>query len=165
MFRLDGTVTTLKIPLPKESILGCASFLDDETLLVERSDPPNMLGEVWQVDIFGRGLEQVISQRGCNVASPRVDPLMRYISYGTGCDTGVNRGVWLYDLSTGEKVHLLQGRLGSASWSPDGMQLAYVRTSSAGDDPEIWIVNRDGSDDQLLVSAPASFPAWAREPS
>ena len=47
------------------------------------------------------------------------------------------------------------------SWSPDGTMIAY--RSERGDEPEIWIMNGDGSDPQRLTAGLS--PAWSPDGS
>ena len=49
----------------------------------------------------------------------------------------------------------------SFAWHPDGDQLAFVRYNQAklSDPPEIWLINRDGSNSlRLIINGFA--PAW-----
>lgn len=48
------------------------------------------------------------------------------------------------------------------AWSPDGTQLAYVLWPGPpfNDDPRIFIINADGSDNRMLVEH-ATYPSWS----
>lgn len=56
------------------------------------------------------------------------------------------------------------GRVGQASWSPDGTRLAYsAHDGVAGNSFEIWVVNVDGTNRRQLTDAPGDdlHPAWS----
>ena len=69
----------------------------------------------------------------------------------------------LSDLQTGTDVQLTTGTADHfyPVWSPDGQQIAFVSTRSGNWD--IWIMNRDGSDQQPLTtySGLDTAPAWS----
>jgi TolB protein len=45
------------------------------------------------------------------------------------------------------------------AWSPDGTQIAFVRFASAGCSTEIWMMNADGGDPQVLACG--EKPSWS----
>jgi Tol biopolymer transport system component len=74
------------------------------------------------------------------------------------------RQLWVMNLEDREAYPLtdeMDFNHTSFAWHPDGSQLAFVRYNQAKltDPPEIWIINRDGSDKfRLIINGFA--PAW-----
>lgn len=71
-----------------------------------------------------------------------------------GADLTVERGLWLVDVDTGEHVTLLQQMphftLTSAAVSADGQRVIYALKWDFETPAELWMVNANGSDPQLL---------------
>jgi dipeptidyl aminopeptidase/acylaminoacyl peptidase len=74
------------------------------------------------------------------------------------------RQLWLLDLEDNQAKTLTTAvdfHHTSFAWHPDGNRLAYVRYNQAklSDPPEIWLINRDGSENlRLIINAFA--PSW-----
>jgi Tol biopolymer transport system component len=75
----------------------------------------------------------------------------------------VNQDVVVIDLETGARRQLTQGANGmNPTWSPDGQRIAFVTTRNGP--PEIFVMNKDGSNPEVLVSLPrggAIDPRWS----
>ena len=91
--------------------------------------------------------------------------------YSEGEQFGEIANIFEYDFATGESARLTdfaQGWTRSMTISPNGQQIVFERQTS-GDwmdgDPvtDLWIMNRDGSDQQLFVQDGRS-PAWSLQP-
>lgn len=78
----------------------------------------------------------------------------------------VGSSIWVLRLRTGAKRQLTRNTLGAGqpSWSPDGSRIAFVSARpQAGYEPELWLINADGSHPHRLFPAltGASDPKWA----
>lgn len=74
------------------------------------------------------------------------------------------RQLWLLEIAGGEARPLTAEPsylISSLAWSPDGAQLAYLRSNQTAFElpPEIWLINRDGSGARLLA-VDAYAPRW-----
>jgi dipeptidyl aminopeptidase/acylaminoacyl peptidase len=79
--------------------------------------------------------------------------------------------VFLARAADGSDVHRLPGTdlVGSEirpTWSPDGERVAFVRAQLPDDDSEVWAVNVDGSDAELLYDCGGpcnsiDYPDWS----
>ena len=64
---------------------------------------------------------------------------------------GLNDGISVFDIRTGVRTRIWEGRASNAIWSPDGDLIAYART---GDNPgvsEVVVVDPDEPDDETIV--------------
>ncbi len=79
-------------------------------------------------------------------------------------DWSPGRQLWIMDIHTGLDQPLtdeVDFHHTSFAWHPDGDQLAFVRYNQAklSDPPEIWLINRDGTDNlRLIINGFA--PGW-----
>ena len=76
--------------------------------------------------------------------------------------TALEGGMWLMDLNTYEYRRLnterdapRNFRITSASFSPDGRRVVYAQSECAGCTNEIWCMNLDGSERELLFTHPS----------
>jgi WD40 repeat protein len=66
-------------------------------------------------------------------------------------------GTYLTQLTLDE-----QGKNGYPVWSPDGSQIAYVRTISGDQLPQLWVMGADGSDQHMVLDGVGGgFAAWS----
>jgi len=109
---------------------------------------------IWRSNMDGSGLRQIVS--GASEKSVW-SPDSTLIAYG--------KSWFSYHLADGV-IHLIDAdgnyirQLTSGfdpTWSADGREIAFVRTSADGT-PEIWIINVDGSNARKLTDG--SAPAW-----
>ncbi len=85
--------------------------------------------------------------------------------------SGGSGDIWVIDLATGTRTQLTNSPNieGEADWSPDGTKIAYVSdpyiltSSSLHSNPEIWMMNADGSGKTQLTHDPQADeePAWS----
>ena len=74
------------------------------------------------------------------------------------------RQLWVMDITGGQTNPLtteMDFHHTSFSWHPNGEMLAFVRYNQAkiSDPPEIWLINRDGTDKFRLIINGFS-PSW-----
>jgi Tol biopolymer transport system component len=74
------------------------------------------------------------------------------------------RDLWIMDMEENQEVQLtdeVDFHHSSFTWHPDGDKLVYVRYNQAklSEPPEIWLINKDGSDKvRLIINGFA--PTW-----
>jgi len=89
-------------------------------------------------------------------------------------DRNENRDIWLIDTTAGSTPRQLttwQGGDGDPQWSPDGKQIAYVRSMSDAtyemyDQSGICIINANGGEPKILapmLDRPISSPRWSTD--
>lgn len=89
-------------------------------------------------------------------------------------DRNSNYDIWLIDAKPGAAMKQLttwKGRDGSMDWSPDGKQIAYLRSTSSEDyimydQAILCVVSKDGGEPKLLSKAldrPVSAARWAKD--
>ena len=59
--------------------------------------------------------------------------------------------IWIKNLQTGENIMLSKGRM--PSFSPDGNEITFMKYAADGESSCIWIMKRDGSNQQQLTDA------------
>ncbi len=84
-------------------------------------------------------------------------------SRGDYKDDVVERSLMLYDLTSGTQRALADDRDGLASptWSPDGMQIAFLAEAPMGDVPQLWVMNMRGGDPRMVSNAPRGVDSYA----
>lgn len=117
----------------------------------------------WQV--FGaNSMVRLADANGDNVSEvvagrrPAWSPTSGLLVY-EGC-TGTTCGLFVLNTDSGN-IRLLVGRsAGKASWSPDGTKIAYLIDDDG--DPELWVINIDGSGEQKLTDNQSAdaLAAW-----
>ncbi|MES2516986.1 MAG: S9 family peptidase [Bacteroidota bacterium] len=89
-------------------------------------------------------------------------------------DRNANTDIWLIDAKPNAEMKRLTtwtGRDFSAEWSPDGKQIAYLRTTSSDnyimyDQSILCVISKDGGEPKLLTKAldrPVSTPRWTKD--
>lgn len=91
-------------------------------------------------------------------------------------DRNSNTDIWLIDAKPNATLKQLtkwSGRDGSIDWSPDGKQIAYLRSTSAEnyimyDQSILCVIAKDGGEPRLLSQAldrPVAAPRWTKDGS
>ncbi len=95
------------------------------------------LGPAWSPD--GRTI--ALATQACRWGSPPRD------FTGGSLPRDCTGSLLSVDVASGARTVLVEGDLvpGPATWSPDGMRLAFGQTASDGSDPGIFVADRDGS--------------------
>lgn len=89
-------------------------------------------------------------------------------------DRNANTDIWVIDAkpkTTMKQITTWTGRDFAAEWSPDGKQIAYLRTTSSEnyimyDQSILCIVSKDGGEPKLLTKSldrPVSTPRWTKD--
>jgi Tol biopolymer transport system component len=89
-------------------------------------------------------------------ASPSHDELAISLT----CRNG-REGIDVIDLSTMERRQVATGTATTPSWSPDGRQIVFARsTDGMPDNFHLFVVNADGSGELQLSDQAYLFPLW-----
>lgn len=89
-------------------------------------------------------------------------------------DRNENSDIWLIDAKSGATMKQLTkwtGRDGSVDWSPDGKQIAYLRSTSSEnyimyDQSVLCLISKDGGEPKLLTKAldrPVTAARWSKD--
>ncbi len=89
-------------------------------------------------------------------------------------DRNENSDIWLIDAKSGATMKQLTkwtGRDGSIDWSPDGKQIAYLRSTSSEnyimyDQSVLCVISKDGGEPKLLTKAldrPVTAARWSKD--
>jgi len=70
-------------------------------------------------------------------------------------------GIQIVDVATGRQTAITHGKDASPSWSPDGHQLAYMRSDGQGGSTGIYVAEVDGSNVRQLTSGVDGNPVWS----
>lgn len=111
---------------------------------------------------FGKGVERITSTRRLE-AEPAISPDGTKIAFTRwGYDAYPPRAeIWAVDRDGSNPVRLTDSRpfgAGNAAWSPDGSRIAFI--SDRNGDPDLYVMNADGSDVRLLSGS----EAWEEDP-
>src|SRR4051794_7423322 len=82
------------------------------------------------------------------VAQAATPTLPSLVAYVRGGDVYVSRGAIETRLTTG-------GVSARPRWSPDGRQIAFLRSG------QLWVMRADGTGQRRLASRPAAGPSWS----
>jgi dipeptidyl aminopeptidase/acylaminoacyl peptidase len=91
-----------------------------------------------------------------SVGSPRISPDGSQILYTKKCvkDGANHTSIWITQTNKKKKPRALTsgGKDAMPSWSPDGLQVAFIRGSESGS--QIYIIDMDGGEAQQLTNFP-----------
>ncbi|HEX6059837.1 MAG TPA: Ig-like domain-containing protein [Gemmatimonadaceae bacterium] len=123
--------------------------------------------ESFRLDIRDAEAARVrVSPAGAWAGTPRPSPDGSLLAF-TGRIDGVH-GIYIAN-ADGTAPRLLVGAdagvVGEATWSPDGTRLAYTRQATPSTQPEVWVVDADGTDAASLTAglggSGQAMPAWS----
>src|SRR5436190_256555 len=107
-------------------------------------------GKLWLATRSGLRIE------GMPVSAAELSPRALYAVVGIGSS--------LVTLAPGNRrpwVHQTDGRVVSAAWSPDGLEIGYGVSRRGSDGYELRLIEGDGAPDRLLVgSVRSAKPSW-----
>ncbi len=115
--------------------------------------------EIWVMDYDGQGQRQ-ITRLGQVSLSPRISPNNTRIAFSSLSKEGWSIRMFSMELSRLINFPSGGGTTLSPAWAPDGNRLAF--SSSRSGDPEIWIVDANGSNPRRLTNfaGPDVSPVW-----
>lgn len=125
----------------------CATWAPDGRWVAFAGD-----GEVWVVDTQTSMVRRLPDLWPSDLAwRPGTDELAIVGDNGSDPEgRTLSSSVTMYSVSTGEVRQLGSFEAGAITWSPDGSTLAY--TGGEDDPGELWLVDADGANEQLLVA-------------
>jgi dipeptidyl aminopeptidase/acylaminoacyl peptidase len=132
---------------------------DDET---DIHDPASFFAHVIVIDLESLEREDVSQEIEVNDGLPTWKPDGTLIA--SGRSTGGARQIWTLPLNGGGAEAMTDQSLAnhtSLSWSPDGLQLAFMRSGVQGASKPsgVWIIDPDGGE-PVLVDELAFIPGW-----
>ena len=123
--------------------------------------------ESFRLDIRDGDAARVrVSPAGAWAGTPRPSPDGSLVAF-TGQIGGVH-GIYIAN-ADGSAPRLLVGAdaglIGEATWSPDGARLAYTRQATPSTQPQVWVVDADGTGATSLTAdlggTGQAMPAWS----
>ncbi len=136
----------------------------DGTRIAFVSDPTGGANsEIWVKNVDGSGGQQVTSEPTGHDFHPSWSPSGAQIAFTSNRRTGGE--VWVVGSGGGTETYLVSisdGNGAQPAWSPDGTKIAFVSARSPSSNSDIWVMNSDGTGQQLLATAPLddTQPDW-----
>ena len=142
---------------------GCAHYLDTTTVAVHRN---TRLNTHRRVDLTSDVVE-AIDLGDCINAHLRPGP-DGALCFAKGCDDSNRSGLYRLSDAAATPEQVLVGPIGPYDWSPDASRVVFgvaARPPDRGREPttQLEVANIDGSDRQLLLGSPATWPVWLSE--
>jgi Tol biopolymer transport system component len=163
--------------------LGCSNDFpawspDDQSIIFIHTDDFDandnaVNAQVWRMHADGTDAHAITTGAAPKDQLPEWSPDGTHIVYASG--KGPNEGIWvmradgskpqqLSGCRPGDPTPCAGGDDGGPVWSPDGKQIAFLRSFQdvGSDDRPIFVMNADGSDQHRLNDGPilAAVPAW-----
>ncbi|OJH50094.1 hypothetical protein EFE41_00575 [Methanohalophilus portucalensis FDF-1] len=74
-------------------------------------------------------------------------------------------GIWIMESDGSEKSRIFEGKAYDIAWSPEGDEIAYVKTNN-NHTTSLWVMNADGSNQRKITNDSGyykahSFPVWS----
>jgi TolB protein len=141
---------------------GVPGIADTHIAYVHQTGGGN--SEIWEMDYDGANAHQLTHLRTISL-TPRWSPDASRIAFT--CYVPNNFGalsaqICIYSMDLGRLIHFprFRGTNSSPAWSPDGQKIAFM--SSQNGDPEIYVINADGTHLHRITFAIGvnTSPAW-----
>ena len=156
----DGSDERRLSPAGYESEDAEPTWSPDGTQIAFASTRPyNGSWRIWVMNADGSGLGQVTGGFG---SSPAWSPDGTRLAY---VDAGGGISVVRVEGGNAQRITQPHGDTTDErpAWSPDGTRIAFARRQTSGDDPQLYLVDANGSNvRQLTTTEGASrFPSWS----
>jgi Tol biopolymer transport system component len=133
----------------------CAWSPDGQQIFFTAGSGPGAIDhKLYIVNADGSGLRQITTGE-TNDLDPVLSPGGDWIAFHRNCD------LWLIRLDGSDARRLLEGSPSFCaimmSWSPDSQRIAFANLPPLSDKPtppEMWVVNRDGSESRVVYTFP-----------
>jgi TolB protein len=120
--------------------------------------------EIWEMDYDGANVHALTHMRTTSL-TPRWSPdasRIAFTCFVPNRDGVLSAQICLYSTVSSRLIHFphFRGTNSSPAWSPDGQQIAFM--SSQNGDPEIYVINADGTHLHRITFAAGvnTSPAW-----
>ena len=163
---------TSKVKTPKPIVLDRYKFKQDvEGYLTKKPI------HLYLYDILTKKLD-TLTKGDYDESSPRWSPDGSQIAFLSNHtedpDRNANADIWIMDAKPNAQMKQIttwSGRDFSPEWSPDGKQIAYLRTTSSEnyimyDQSILCVISKDGGEPKLLTKSldrPVSSPQWSKD--
>ena len=163
---------TSKVKTPKPIVLDRYKFKQDvEGYLTKKPI------HLYLYDILTKKLD-TLTKGDYDESSPRWSPDGSQIAFLSNHtedpDRNTNADIWIMDAKPNAQMKQIttwSGRDFSPEWSPDGKQIAYLRTTSSEnyimyDQSILCVISKDGGEPKLLTKSldrPVSSPQWSKD--
>lgn len=121
--------------------------------------PFNDSWHVWVMNADGSGLRQVTEEFSTGPAWSPDGTQIAYLGSGGGISVVNADGSDAHQVTFPPAGYLDE----RPSWSPDGTQLAFPRRLTFGNDPQLYAIDADGSNERQLTTTEGAsrFPSWS----
>ena len=151
------------LPLPFASV-GCAEFVGPDRLVVSQAARTSTDARgIWVVGVDGSEPRELFRYRSwCASSIGDVDLTGRYVAVHQTCVDPLESGVWVMDVTTGERKQIAVGGAGPPKWSPDGEWLVFTLAPiGVGEGSGMWMAHADGSQlREVDVGGTGWMPVW-----
>ena len=132
---------------------------DGSQIAFASTRPFNGSWHIWVMNADGSGLRQVTSEFSTGPAWSPDGSRIAYLGSGGGISVVNADGSNAHQVTFPPAGYLDE----RPSWSPDGTQLAFPRRLTFGNDPQLYVVDADGSNERQLTTTEGAsrFPSWS----